>query len=117
MGRSNNQKFVQIPFDKLIWNLKYKGKLEGINVIEIEEGYTSKCSALDNESIEKHEEYLGKRVKRGLFKTKTGILVNADVNGSLNIMRKFKKCNCDVLLKQNQQMQGLVLNPVKVKLD
>ena len=114
MGTSNNQKFVQIPFDKLIWNLKYKGRLEGIQVVEIEEGYTSKCSALDNESIEKHEEYLGKRVKRGLFKTKTGILVNADINGSLNIMRKFKKCNCDVLFK-DQQMQGLVLNPVKVK--
>ena len=68
--------------------LTYKCKLEGITVIVKEESYTSKCSFMDNESIKKHEVYLGKRVKRGLFQTKEKRLINADVNGSLNILRK-----------------------------
>ena len=65
-----------------------KSILVGISVIKNEESYTSKCSFLDNEPIERHASYLGKRVKRGLFKSSTGQLINADVNGSLNILRK-----------------------------
>ena len=57
-------------------------------VKEIEESYTSKCSFLDNEEICKHTSYKGKRVKRGLFKSNDGTLINADVNGSLNILKK-----------------------------
>ena len=60
----------------------------GIKVICNEEGYTSKCDGLGLESIEKHEKYIGKRVKRGLFQSSVGKLINADVNGALNIMRK-----------------------------
>jgi putative transposase len=63
-------------------------KLNGIKVVLTEESYTSKCSFMDNESLEKHEEYMGKRIKRGLFRTKDGRKLNADVNGSLNIMKK-----------------------------
>ena len=96
IGKINNQKFVQIPFDKLIHEIKYKGILEGINVVEIEESYTSKCSSLDNESIEKHDNYIGNRIHRGLFKGNKSLL-NADVNGSINIMRKYLKCNCDLV--------------------
>ena len=113
IGKVNNQKFVQIPFDNLIHQLKYKGQLKGINVIEVEEGYTSKCSFLDNESVEKHEKYLGKRIYRGLFKNSTGKVLNADVNGSLNIMRKYLKCNCDAIKPADA---GFVYNPVKVYL-
>lgn len=87
MGKTNNQNFVQIPFDRFIQMLKYKMDEVGIRLEMVNEAYTSKCSALDNEPIEKHDEYLGKRVKRGLFKTRTGKLVNADVNGSINILR------------------------------
>ncbi len=87
MSRKNNQNFTMIPFLKLINQIKYKAKLNSIEVIEMEESYTSKCSALDLESIERHEEYIGKRVKRGLFQYSKG-LINADVNGSLNILRK-----------------------------
>lgn len=54
----------------------------------VKESYTSKCSSLDEEEIKKHETYVGKRVKRGLFKTSDGLEINADVNGSLNILRK-----------------------------
>lgn len=88
IGKVNNQNFVSIPFNKLIQMLTYKSRLEGINVIETEESYTSKCSFLDNEEICKHEEYLGKRIKRGLFKASNGKLINADLNGALNILRK-----------------------------
>jgi IS605 OrfB family transposase len=90
IGKRNNQNFVAIPFDRLIQQIRYKAQLVGIKVTTEEEGYTSKCSALDLETIGKHEDhaYAGKRVKRGLFRTSLGILINADVNGALNILRK-----------------------------
>lgn len=88
MRKNVNQNFVQIPYNKFINMLKYKCQLEGINVIIQEESYTSKCSFYDNEIIKKHDIYKGKRIKRGLFKTSTGLLINADINGSLNIMKK-----------------------------
>lgn len=68
--------------------LSYKAHHVGIRVIIIEESYTSKCSFLDREPVGKHEQYLGKRVKRGLFRASDGRDINADVNGSLNIVRK-----------------------------
>ena len=88
LGKRNNQNFVNIPFYTLIKQLEYKCKLEGINFILTEESYTSKCSFLDNEEVCKHEKYLGERIKRGLFKSKEGKLINADLNGSLNILKK-----------------------------
>ena len=88
IGKRNNQTFVQISFDRFIEYLKYKCEMVGINLIIHEESYTSKCDALAREEIKKHETYLGKRVKRGLFQSSIGKLINADVNGSLNILRK-----------------------------
>ena len=87
LGHKVNQRFVEIPHAKLIYKIKYKAELVGISVIETEESYTSKCDALALEPIQKHEKYLGKRVKRGLFRTQKGLKINADVNGSLNIAR------------------------------
>lgn len=60
----------------------------GIKVIENEESYTSKCDSLALEPIKKHDVYLGRRVKRGLFKSSVGNLINADINGAINIGRK-----------------------------
>lgn len=75
--------------------IQYKCKLQGINVLIQEESYTSKASFIDNDKIpvykkndKKTYEFSGKRIKRGLYKTKNGLIINADVNGSLNIMRK-----------------------------
>lgn len=68
--------------------LTYKCEIEGISVIVTEESYTSKCSFLDDEDICKHEKYVGKRIKRGLYKASDGRLINADVNGALNILKK-----------------------------
>lgn len=87
MGKVNNQNFVQIPFYKLIMMLKYKCKLYGINFILQEESYTSKASFLDKDSL-KSKNFSGKRVRRGLYQAKDGTLINADINGSYNIMRK-----------------------------
>jgi putative transposase len=88
LGKKNNQNFVQVPFYKLIEMIRYKCKLYGLNIILNEESYTSKCSFLDLESINKHDVYKGLRIKRGLFKSFEGKLINADVNASYNILRK-----------------------------
>ena len=88
IGKRNNQKFVQIPFNAFIHMITYKSQLQGIKVIQREESYTSKCSFIDNEEICKHEKYKGNRIKRGLYKTQTGRLINADLNGALNILKK-----------------------------
>ena len=88
IGKRNNQNFIQIPHTRFIEMLEYKCKLEGITVLITEESYTSKCSFLNNEDIKKQKEYKGSRIKRGLFKSSKGILINADVNGSLNILKK-----------------------------
>ena len=88
IGKRNNQKFVQIPFARLASYLKYKCEMAGIRFVENEESYTSKCDALAKEEIGKHESYLGKRVKRGMFRSSTGRYINADVNGAVNILRK-----------------------------
>ncbi len=89
LGRKNNQNFVQIPFFKLIEQLKYKAKLVGIKVIINEESYTSIASFLDWDDLPVYQKsvkhrFSGKRVKRGLYKASNGVKYNADVNGSLN---------------------------------
>lgn len=89
LGKKNNQHFVQISFNKLIQMITYKCQLVGIDVVLQEESYTSKCSFLDNEPVQKHDIYVGKRIKRGLFKANHGKTINADVNGALNILRKY----------------------------
>lgn len=87
IGAINNRNFTYIPHSVLLEKIRYKGLMEGIEVVETQEAYTSKCSALDLESIKKHESYLGRRIKRGLFSTKSGFKINADINGALNIAR------------------------------
>ncbi len=68
--------------------ITYKAQLVGIAVVLVNEAYTSKCSALDHESICKHEHYTGRRISRGLFRTADGRIVNADANAAANILRK-----------------------------
>lgn len=116
IGSRNNQNFVSIPFARLINQLKYKGEEVGIIVTETEESYTSKCSFLDSEKIGKSEKYLGKRVKRGLFKSSLGKLINADVNGAYNILKKVIPNVFDNFVKDN----GIVrcgLHPVIINVN
>ena len=93
MGKVNNQKFVQIPFYRLINMLEYKCRLKGIKFQTITEAYTSKCSFVDNEEIKKHQTYSGKRINRELFKTQNGLIINADINGAYNILKKYMQKN------------------------
>jgi transposase len=96
--------------------LQYKCSLAGINVVVVNEAFTSKCSFVDNETVSKHDVYAGQRIKRGLFHTKEGKLINADVNGSYNIMwigLKKLKCNCDALSMMPADKR-FVYNPVRV---
>jgi putative transposase len=88
LGKRTNQNFVSIPHAEFIEMLTYKAQMAGIEVVITEESYTSKCSFLDLEPIGKRERYAGERVHRGLFRTSDGRTIQADVNGSYNIMRK-----------------------------
>lgn len=94
LGKKTNQIFTQIPFATFISQLTYKCLLRGIEVIEQEESYTSKASFVDQDAIPTYGEseqkptFSGKRVSRGLYQTKNGLLLNADVNGSYNILVK-----------------------------
>lgn len=87
MGGVTNQKFSYIPYEKLIFQIKYKSSRYGIKVVMNEESYTSKMDALSKEKLKKGVS-AGKRIKRGLFIRGDGNKINADVNGSLNILRK-----------------------------
>ncbi len=94
LGKRTNQNFVSIPHSRLIEMLEYKARLAGITVIVKEESYTSRSNFLDLDPIpvygktEKEPVFTGKRIKRGLYKTSTGQLINSDVNASYNILRK-----------------------------
>lgn len=94
MGKRGNQNFVIIPTGRLIERLKQLCPEYGIQLTITEEAYTSKASYLDGDSLHKHGEKpngwkpSGQRVKRGLYKSRDGHLVNADCNGAANIMRK-----------------------------
>ena len=81
--------FVQIPLQTLVEQIKYKGQLAGIQVCLEEESYTSGVSAYDQEPVTRKYYDKSRRIKRGLFETTEGRLVNSDTNGSLNIMRKY----------------------------
>lgn len=116
IGKTNNQNFVAVPYNLLISMLDYKCKLAGIKMIIVNEAYTSKCSFIDNEKICKHETYKGKRINIGMFKTATGLYINADINGSFNIMRLgIEKCNCDVHTIVPADMR-FVYNPIRIKI-
>ena len=109
IGSINNQNFVNIPYGKLRDKLIYLCKLYGIEFKLQEESYTSKASFFDGDEIpiydkENPQEYIfsGKRIKRGLYQTSTGKLINADCNGALNILRKSKVVDLSVLYNRGE---------------
>jgi len=117
IGKVNNQNFTSVPHAKFIEMLTYKAELVGIKVIITEESYTSVASFLDGDflpvygsSEAKTAKFSGRRVRRGLYKSKSGVKFNADVNGSYNIIRKVVPdafCN---------GIEGVVVHPVKITL-
>lgn len=88
IGKHNNQTFVDIPYHMLLNQLRYKCENAGIRYIEVEESYSSGTSFLDREDPTKQNYDKSRRIKRGLFKSNSGLLINSDVNGSLQIMAK-----------------------------
>jgi IS605 OrfB family transposase len=112
---SKLKSFVQIPIQRLVELIKYKAKLNGIKVVKINESYTSGCSALDLEKINKSNYNKSRRIKRGLFKTNQGLLINADQNGSLNILRKYLKNKCILRPIKQARDNGYVANPSRLR--
>ena len=118
IGKANNQTFVNIPFGKLREKLEYLCKLYSLRFVEQEESYTSKSSFFDMDILPKFEadkprtySFLGKRIKRGLYQTSKGYILNADVNGALNILRKSNVVNLEVLYSR-----GVVDIPARIRI-
>lgn len=109
IGRRNNQTFTQIPHMEIINKTAYKAEEKGIEVKEQEESHTSKCSFLDNEPIEHHDNYAGKRITRSLFKSAKGVLIHADVNGGYNIV---KKASPKAFSNECEWIGGCTLHPL-----
>ena len=119
IGRVNNQNFVFVPFLKLLFMIRYKAEEVGIQVIESDEAYTSLCSFLDCESIEKHDVYLGRRITRGLFKTAKGKFINADTNGAFNHLRNAVPNSMVKVMEQvvADGIEGVGIHPVRAVID
>ena len=116
-GKKVKQRFAYLPYETFIEQLQYKCQLRGITVITQEESYTSKASFLDNDDIPVYGEtenpkFSGRRVKRGLYKSSNGQLINADVNGSYNIMRKGLMNNCLPFNVDNPLIHPLVVQGI-----
>lgn len=94
IGTANNQNFVQLPTAMLRFMITYKAERVGITVMEQEESYTSKADFLSGDYIPTYgvdddmAHFSGIRLKRGLYKSGTGIYLNADLNGAANILKK-----------------------------
>ncbi len=105
--------FVQIPVQKLVEFIKYKAQLTGIDVVMVKEAYTSGVSAYDLEPLTKQYYNKKRRIQRGLFKTNDGLLVNSDINGSLNIMRKHDSNVLPILIKRLRD-NGCLNHPARI---
>jgi putative transposase len=116
LGKANNQNFVNIPMGNIREKLTYQCHRYNINLIEQEESYTSKADFLANDDMpvynafdKKAYTFNGKRITRGQYKSSLGITLNADVNGSLNIMRKAHIENINLIYNE-------YLNPTRIRI-
>ena len=117
LGRKNNQTFVNIPYGRLRDKLEYLCRLNGIEYVKQEESYTSQASFWDQDEIPVYQaednceyQFSGKRISRGRYRTSEGKLLNADINGALNILRKSKVVDLQVLYHR-----GEVDTPVRIR--
>jgi putative transposase len=120
MGKRNNQQFCFIPHARLIAMLTYKAELRGIEVKLTEESYTSKASLLDLDKIPVYDPkgkekptFSGKRVQRGLYRASDGRLINADINGAGNTIRKVAPKAFKGVEDGKEVLASLVVHPVR----
>jgi putative transposase len=120
MGAVTNQNFVQIPTAKVKDRLQQECDLRGWRFVEQDESYTSKASFLDQDLLpvkfgEKPDNWQpsGKRIKRGLYRSAQGLILNADINGAANIIRKSKVAIDSIIERVGS---GLLTNPLRIKL-
>jgi putative transposase len=127
MGKKNNQAFVFLPHARFVELLSYKAELVGIQVVLTEESYTSKASFLDGDPLPVYGAadgptstntpapvFSGKRVKRGLYRAANGRHINADINGSYNILRKaFPNAFAQVA---EQNLAQVKIHPIRLRL-
>ncbi len=135
MGKRNNQMFVFLPHARFIEMLTYKAELVGIEVVLTEESYTSKASFLDGDLLPiygatdgatnpasngAHAAHVltpvfsGKQVQRGWYRTASGRQINADVNGSYNILRKVFPDACSQVFAQD--VAQVKIHPIRLVL-
>ncbi|MED4301318.1 IS200/IS605 family accessory protein TnpB-related protein [Geobacillus stearothermophilus] len=110
LGKRLNQSFVQIPYNMFIQQLQYKCEEVGIKVVLTDESYTSGTSFLDGEAPTKENYDKSRRIKRGLFKSNKGILINADVNGAYQIIKKVSPN----AFNKSYGVEAVVLQPSKI---
>lgn len=93
LGNKNNQKFHMLPFRKIIQMITYKAEEAGISVdATITEEYTSQTCAFCKPNPSKEHAHKSNRKHRGLYHCKDcKVVVNADVNGAVNISKKYLK--------------------------
>ena len=96
IGKQNNQAFVSVPYEKLRRCIRTVAAKLQVPVVEQEESYTSKASLLDLDGLPVYQEaqkletgFSGRRIRRGLYRSSDGTVLNADVNGAGNIIRKW----------------------------
>ena len=118
IGKVNNQKFVQIPYGNFRTTLQNLCNRYGINYIEQEESYTSQASYLDRDDIPKYNpnsqkeyKFSGRRVCRGMYKSKDGKCINADLNGAMNILRKS-----NVVSENALYSSGVLGTPIRIRI-
>ena len=121
LGKKTNQNFYSVPFCNLLQKIQYKAEEIGIDVVFTEESYTSQASFLDRDEIpvwtkgKKNEQsFSGTRVKRGLYRSDEGTLLNADANGSANIGRKvFPESAFGAQWDRSVAATPVVVNPLR----
>ena len=115
--KANNQNFINMPIAKILDRIKHLAQRYGIQYIEVEESYTSKTDHLMFEEM-KHfdddKQRSGRRVRRGLFKSGCGVVLNADINGAIGILRKANVLSIDQIMAMRNR--GSIVRPVVKRL-
>lgn len=119
LGKVNNQNFLQIPIANLKEKIKMLCEVYNIKFVEQEESYTSKASALDLDEIPQYNQdnpqkysFSGKRISRGQYRSSYKVIINADLNGALNILRKSNQVSVNTLLSR-----GHLAWPLRIRIN